>query len=198
VRGGAPRASWAALAGLVIVAAAFTAERERGGAGPDKSDAYPYHIFVPLAGSDGLMPIEHLRLRETIALLEAEAKWQAAGVQDYRIVAFLGAFGLSERAYLVVRGGVVVSATTECPLPLEFVLCPTVDPAAFTVPALFERIRAQAGVLPTVREFGKPYLEASYDEELGFPLRIHFSFAFGAPDSGQGITVESLEILPAK
>lgn len=127
---------------------------------------------------------------DKLALAEAEERWSAAGISDYRVEVRVGCFcihALPGFTELEVRDGQVVAAQAVDPdpdvegIPLD--LWPT-------VPAAFETIERAA-------DNGDVYssVETEYDPDLGYPRRVNLQCHPNILDCGLSYELRNLEPL---
>jgi hypothetical protein len=118
-------------------------------------------------------------------LADAEARWAAAGLSDYRYRLQVGCFcppPLTEPVIVEVRGGApsrITNAQSGVELPLK-------DFERYAgVPSLFELIRA-------AQQNGADKLEVAYDAVLGYPTRISVDYVEQATDDELSLLMSDL------
>lgn len=140
-------------------------------------------LAVAACDTGGVDALDGARL----GLRDARARWDSAGVADYRLSYAENCFCAVQRFTVVVRGGAVDSVYAgggdEPLVPVAY------DPARhFGVPGLFALVEAGLDRRPEVAE-------VVYNTELGFPSSASFDYDRSVLDEEDGFTLFAFETL---
>lgn len=121
----------------------------------------------------------------------AERLWEAQQIRDYRIKIESSNSAASYSFELIVQSGIIVEAGNTCLYHEGYGRdCPPLEdfsPINFTIPALFESLRAKAGTE------AEQWIQVEFDEQYGFP-RMYSYYEEGTLDGGGGYEV--VEFVP--
>jgi hypothetical protein len=148
-------------------------------------------VLLLLAGCGG-----RLQPATTALLDDAESRWQANPVTNYRLVAQVDRPGDVRRVEVLVEQGRIVRATVRYRgkgLWGEDIDLSEKQAQAFTVPGLFEMVRGE------LAGSGRGRIEVELDGDYSFPRRLALGPVYQAgqsiPDTEATVTVRRFEPL---